>query len=268
MFLTNLSQKKSFRIKPLPGVCVCLCVRVCVCVSAYYTGRGHTVMMVCKNLRTWMWTVRNALQASLSSPCWRWQIVLKLRFMSKIVQECHVWKYDWKALRVYFLTVFSLFSPLFTCLWIHSQMSPCLLLRCFMIKRPTETVLLTLTWLFLLSLMISHISTVLKQPPYFSNLQSPVLFCFGFFVFFSCLSSVSLLSFLACSHTVNLCHTNDIIVALAAHLWNQGNPRVLDLSLTTNGLCALLTAACWHPPQWRSASRAARRSLSALYNTQ
>lgn len=37
---------------------------------------------------------------------------------------------------------------------------------------------------------------------------------------------------------------NDCMIAIAAQLWNQGNPRVLDatvLSLTTNELCASLT---------------------------
>ncbi len=39
-------------------------------------------------------------------------------------------------------------------------------------------------------------------------------------------------------------YTNDCMIAIAAQLWNQGDPRVLDatvLSLTTNELCASLT---------------------------
>lgn len=87
-------------------------------------------------------------------------------------------------------------------------------------------------------LLIVPNTSDLKDPCVELSALTVVVVFFYLFVFRVC--------FLACTHTVNLCNTNDCTIAIAAQLWNQGNPSVLDasiLSLTTNGLCALLTVS-------------------------
>lgn len=115
-------------------------------------------------------------------------------------------------------------------------MSSCL--RCFTISAWLRRFLLTLTWPYW-DLTHRHNSESSELPRLPEIRSCFLLFWIYFWVFASLVFSFfpSL-----CFLTVKLCHTNDITVALAAHLWNQGNPRVLDLSLTTNRLCAPLTA--------------------------
>lgn len=77
--------------------------------------------------------------------------------------------------------------------------------------------------------------TYLTNLSYDLSQMTPV-YCFFPFYFVFSLSSVHSHSYLR--------YTNDCMIAIAAQLWNQGDPRVLDatvLSLTTNELCASLT---------------------------